>query len=100
MSTKDLAEKQDRGEEEVKNNLEEKLTPDLAEKTNCWEKMMLTEIQKMEDELKKPEESPHDLVETPKVEDQLKKPEESTHDLVETPKVEDQLKKPEESNMT
>ncbi|KAI9519637.1 hypothetical protein NQZ68_026845 [Dissostichus eleginoides] len=107
MSTKDLAEKQEILEEEVKveNILEEKLPQDPAEEQQNLETVMVTEVQKMEDEIKNPEKSIEDLAEThhsqaeefilmEMKEDQEEKftEEESTQDLVETPEVEDEEK--------
>nr|XP_033953073.1 histone acetyltransferase KAT6B-like isoform X1 [Pseudochaenichthys georgianus] len=114
MSTKDLAEKQDILEEEVKveNILEAKSLQDPAEEQHHLETVMVTEVQKMEEQEEKfteeestqdlvetsevddeEEESTQDLVETPEVDDEE---EESTQDLVETPEVEEEEKEPEE----
>ncbi|KAI4795401.1 hypothetical protein KUCAC02_031434 [Chaenocephalus aceratus] len=97
MSTKDLAEKQDILEVEVKveNILEAKSLQDPAEEQHHLETGMVTEVQKMEEQEEKftEEESTQDLVETPEVDDEE---EESTQDLVETPEVEEEEKEPEE----
>ncbi|KAK5936058.1 hypothetical protein CgunFtcFv8_021359 [Champsocephalus gunnari] len=105
MSTKDLAEKQEILEEEVKveNILEAKSLQDPAEEQHHLETGMVTEVQKMEDEIKKPEKSIEDLAETlhsqaeeviwmeMKEEHEEKfTEEESTQDLVETPEVDDE----------
>nr|XP_033956226.1 probable serine/threonine-protein kinase kinX isoform X1 [Pseudochaenichthys georgianus]XP_033956227.1 probable serine/threonine-protein kinase kinX isoform X2 [Pseudochaenichthys georgianus] len=91
MSTKDLAEKQDILEVEVKveNILEAKSLQDPAEEQHQLETGMVTEVQKMEEQEEKftEEESTQDLVETPEVDDEE---EESTQDLVETPEVDDE----------
>ncbi|XP_033991779.1 neurofilament heavy polypeptide-like [Trematomus bernacchii] len=107
MSTKDLAGKQEILEVEVKveNILEEKSPQDPAEEQQNLETVMVTEVQKMEDEIKNPETSIEDLAEThhsqaeevilmEMKEDQEEKftEEESTQDLVETPEVEDEEK--------
>ncbi|KAF3836188.1 hypothetical protein F7725_028746 [Dissostichus mawsoni] len=57
MSTKDLAEKQEILEEDVKveNNLEEKFPQDQAEEQHNLETVMVRKVQKMEDEMKNPE---------------------------------------------
>ncbi|XP_071061005.1 golgin subfamily A member 6-like protein 22 [Pseudochaenichthys georgianus] len=114
MSTKDLAEKQDILEEEVKveNILEAKSLQDPAEEQHHLETVMVTEVQKMEEQEEKftEEESTQDLVETPEVDDEEEEStqdlvetpevddeeEESTQDLVETPEVEEEEKEPEE----
>ncbi|KAK5907221.1 hypothetical protein CesoFtcFv8_005095 [Champsocephalus esox] len=97
MSTKDLAEKQEILEEEVKveNILEAKSLQDPAEEQHHLETVMVTEVQKMEEQEEKftEEKSTQDLVETPEVEDEE---EESTQDLVETPEVEEEEEEPEE----
>ncbi|KAL3055593.1 hypothetical protein OYC64_018296 [Pagothenia borchgrevinki] len=106
MSTKVLAVKQEILEEEVKveNNLEEKLPQGPAEEQQNGETVMVTEVQKMEDHIKNPEEkSIEDLAETHHSqaeevtlieisEDQEEKftEDESTQDVVQTPEVEDE----------
>ncbi|KAI9527332.1 hypothetical protein NQZ68_031469 [Dissostichus eleginoides] len=106
MSTKDLAEKQEILEEDVKveNNLEEKFPQDQAEEQHNLETVMVRKVKKMEDEMKNPEEkSIEDLAETHQSqaeevtlmemkEDQKEKftEDKSTQDVVETPKVEDE----------
>ncbi|KAI4795604.1 hypothetical protein KUCAC02_029777 [Chaenocephalus aceratus] len=125
MSTKLLAVKQDILEEEVKveNNLEEKLPQGPAEQQHNGETVMVTEIRKMEDQIKNPEDkSIEDLAETlhsQAEEDTLMKEdqeekftedestqevvetpemedEQSTQEVVDTPEVEDEKKEPEE----
>ncbi|KAF3845839.1 hypothetical protein F7725_002917 [Dissostichus mawsoni] len=106
MSTKVLAVKQEILEEEVKveNNLEEKLPQGPAEEQQNGETVMVTEVQKMEDQIKNPEDkSIEDLAETHQSqaeedtlmemkEDQEEKftEDESTQDVVQTPEVEDE----------
>ncbi|KAK1891851.1 hypothetical protein KUDE01_010676 [Dissostichus eleginoides] len=106
MSTKVLAVKQEILEEEVKveNNLEEKLPQGPAEEQQNGETVMVTEVQKTEDQIKNPEDkSIEDLAEThhsqaeehtlmEMKEDQEEKftEDESTQDMVQTPKVEDE----------
>ncbi|XP_071058869.1 golgin subfamily A member 6-like protein 24 isoform X2 [Pseudochaenichthys georgianus] len=104
MSTKLLAVKQDILEEEVKveNNLEEKLPQGPAEQQHNGETVMVTEVRKMEDQIKNPEDkSIEDLAETlhsQAEEDTLMKEDqeekftedESTQEVVETPEVEDE----------
>ncbi|KAL3055586.1 hypothetical protein OYC64_018290 [Pagothenia borchgrevinki] len=106
MSTKVLAVKQEILEEEVKveNNLEEKLPQGPAEEQQNGETVMVTEVQKMEDHIKNPEEkSIEDLAETHHSqaeevtlieisEDQEEKftEDESTQDVVQTQEVEDE----------
>ncbi|KAK5915934.1 hypothetical protein CesoFtcFv8_001481 [Champsocephalus esox] len=104
MSTKLLAVKQELLEEEVKveNNLEEKLPQGPAEQQHNGETVMVTEVRKMEDQIKNPEDkSIEDLAETlhsQAEEDTLMKEDqeekftedESTQEVVETPEVEDE----------
>ncbi|KAK5935875.1 hypothetical protein CgunFtcFv8_021192 [Champsocephalus gunnari] len=104
MSTKLLAVKQEILEEEVKvkNNLEEKLPQGPAEQQHNGETVMVTEVRKMEDQIKNPEDkSIEDLAETlhsQAEEDTLMKEDqeekftedESTQEVVETPEVEDE----------
>ncbi|KAI4795612.1 hypothetical protein KUCAC02_029785 [Chaenocephalus aceratus] len=104
MSTKLLAVKQEILEEEVKveNNLEEKLPQGPAEQQHNGETVMMTEVRKMEDQIKNPEDkSIEDLAETlhsQAEEDTLMKEDqeekftedESTQEVVETPEVEDE----------
>ncbi|XP_033959065.1 golgin subfamily A member 6-like protein 22 [Pseudochaenichthys georgianus] len=126
MSTKLLAVKQEILEEEVKveNNLEEKLPQGPAEQQHNGETVMVTEVRKMEDQIKNPEDkSIEDLAETlhsQAEEDTLMKEdqeekftedestqevvqtpemedEQSTQEVVETPEVEEEEKEPEES---
>ncbi|KAI4829952.1 hypothetical protein KUCAC02_001612 [Chaenocephalus aceratus] len=125
MSTKLLAVKQEILEEEVKveNNLEEKLPQGPAEQQHNGETVMVTEVRKIEDQIKNPEDkSIEDLAETlhsQAEEDTLMKEdqeekftedestqevvetpemedEQSTQEVVETPEVEDEKKEPEE----
>ncbi|KAK5935840.1 hypothetical protein CgunFtcFv8_021159 [Champsocephalus gunnari] len=104
MSTKLRAVKQEILEEEVKveNNLEEKLPRGPAEQQHNGETVMVTEVRKMEDQIKNPEDkSIEDLAETlhsQAEEDTLMKEDqeekftedESTQEVVETPEVEDE----------
>ncbi|KAI4795760.1 hypothetical protein KUCAC02_029672 [Chaenocephalus aceratus] len=104
MSTKLLAVKQEILEEEVKveNNLEEKLPQGPAEQQHNGETVMVTEVRKMEDQIKNPEDkSIEDLAETlhsQAEEDTLMKEDqeekftedESTQEVVQTPEVEDE----------
>ncbi|KAI4795610.1 hypothetical protein KUCAC02_029783 [Chaenocephalus aceratus] len=104
MSTKLLAVKQEILEEEVKveNNPEEKLPQGPAEQQHNGETVMVTEVRKMEDQIKNPEDkSIEDLAETlhsQAEEDTLMKEDqeekftedESTQEVVETPEVEDE----------
>ncbi|KAK5915938.1 hypothetical protein CesoFtcFv8_001485 [Champsocephalus esox] len=103
MSTKLLAVKQELLEEEVKveNNLEEKLPQGPAEQQHNGETVMVTEVRKMEDQIKNPEDkSIEDLAETlhsQAEEDTLMKEDqekftedESTQEVVETPEMEDE----------
>ncbi|KAI9514983.1 hypothetical protein NQZ68_028935 [Dissostichus eleginoides] len=106
MSTKVLAVKQEILEDEVKveNNLEEKLPQGPAEEQQNGETVMVTEVQKMKDQIKNPEDkSIEDLAEThhsqaeedtlmEMKEDQEEKftEDESTQDVVQTPEVEDE----------
>ncbi|KAI4793535.1 hypothetical protein KUCAC02_032652 [Chaenocephalus aceratus] len=104
MSTKLLAVKQEILEEEVKveNNPEEKLPQCPAEQQHNGETVMVTEVRKMEDQIKNPEDkSIEDLAETlhsQAEEDTLMKEDqeekftedESTQEVVQTPEVEDE----------
>ncbi|KAI4793539.1 hypothetical protein KUCAC02_032656 [Chaenocephalus aceratus] len=103
MSTKLLAVKQEILEEEVKveNNLEEKLPQGPAEQQHNGETVMVTEVRKMEDQIKNPEDkSIEDLAETlhsQAEEDTLMKEDqekftedESTQEVVQTPEMEDE----------